>query len=40
MDVWLHHRGHAEHNLSALAAGDDADAPGQAQCGVKTKSAV
>ena len=39
MDVWLYHRGHGEHKLSALAAGD-ANAAGQAQCGVKQKSAV
>lgn len=39
MDVWLNHRGHGEHKLSALAAGD-ANAAGQAQCGVKQKSAV
>lgn len=39
MDVWLYHRGHREHKLSALAAGD-ANAVGQAQRGVKQKSAV
>lgn len=39
MDVWLDHRGHGEHKLSALAAGDT-NAGGQAQCGVKQKSAV
>lgn len=39
MDVWLDHRGHGEHKLSALAAGD-ANAVGRAQCGVKQKSAV
>ena len=39
MDVWLQHRGHAEHKLSARAAGD-ANAVGQAYCSVKSKSAV
>lgn len=39
MDVWPDHRGHAEHKLSALAAGD-ANALGRAQRGVKQKSAV
>lgn len=39
MDVWLDHRGHGEHKLSALAAGD-ANMVGQAQRGVKQKSAV
>lgn len=39
MDVWLDHRGHGEHKLSALAAGD-ANALGRAQCGVKQKSVV
>lgn len=39
MDVWPDHRGHAEHKLSALAAGD-ANALGRAQRSVKQKSAV
>lgn len=39
MDVWPDHRGHAEHKLSALAAGD-ANVLGRAQRGVKQKSAV
>lgn len=39
MDVWLDRRGHGEHKLSALAAGD-ANAARRAQCGVKQKSAV
>lgn len=39
MDVWLDHRGHGEHKLSALAVGD-ANTVGRAQCGVKQKSAV
>lgn len=39
MDVWLYHRGHGEHKLSASAAGD-ANAAGRVQCGVKQKSAV
>ena len=39
IDVWPYHRGHREHKLSGLAAGD-VNAGGQAQSGVKQKSAV
>lgn len=39
MDALPYHRGHGEQRLSALAAGE-ANAVGQAQCGVKQKSAV